>query len=300
MRCASLLLVAAAVALAGCTFPGSNPPTPTATSSTPPPTPTPSESTPTATPPAVTSTPPPPDSFVVALVGVPTVIEAGSPLNLTVNVSGTGPHGAQLVEVRFGASSTAQPSPSIYTGACAGPSGAQNLPGAFAVDGCTLTQTGTTYLRAHVVLADGQGTSLWSDEANVTVHAPVGNDSLSSPDATAAPSGGVNNVSVDAVLPAAHAGTAYTFHVNVTGSGQDAGTLDARYGQNASATPSAGAYEHACAGQAVAVPGSFTVTCEFTTSDVGNAYLRARLVVTIGSAVHEFWSPEYQLTVLPV
>jgi hypothetical protein len=292
MRSLALALVLA-LALAGCTVfgPGA-PPTPTGpTGPTGPTSTTPTGTTPTT--PTVTTTPPTPTNGVPAnaynltLSGLPEIIEVGIAVNLTVNATGDASRFADAIAVRWGSTSVATPNATDYPNACATTSG--QLPGAFTVS-CTFTVPGTTYLRAY---ARVNGTEFWSAEATLPTRAPVGSFTVTSPNATADPTG-----QKDAQLPPAVAGQDYLILLNVTGQGSEtAQNVTLHFRDCSNALNGCDADTKVCSRGAGAIPGDYYVVCRF--NNPAQYVLEGHVEVVVGPTVHVFTSAPMDLVVGP-
>lgn len=299
MRTLAIVLLAVTVTLSGCTILNGNSPTPKTTTtpatSTTEPTVTTTGTPTTSTTPSTTPTPTgvPADAYTLAISDVPTSVEVGTKFNFTLNATGSTSRNSDHIGAHYGANSSTTPSTTVYGNACDHQTGA--LPGLYNVT-CTISTLGIAHLRGHARLAEnGITTDYWSAEANITVRGPVGNYTLTSPNATVGPTG-------NAVLPPATAGKAYTFTLNITGDATDTSDhIGAHYGYNTStAVPTTKIYDHSCAHQAGSLPGEFTVTCTFASGDVGQSvYVRGHMRITVGSVKHDYWTTEYGITVLP-
>ncbi|GEM_PF-4868848 len=288
MRPILLALLALAVALAGCSgsnsTPSTTPSSSTPASSTPasstpatstPATSTPVSSTPATSTPATTPTTPGglgPDSYTLTTV-VPTMAAMGHAFNVTLHVAGSLQFSSDHIGAHFAA--TPQPAPDASKmQACAHQSG--SLPGDFVVS-CNVTSAGTYYLRGHARVTENNVThEYWGPEATVQV---------------------VNaTVSLSGFPPTFIAGTPFSFKLAISGDSGTASVINARYGGNQSATPSAAAYPSTCQPTSGSAPGNYTITC--TISQQGTYYLRG--FATFGDASTSqatFWSDEQRIVV---
>ena len=281
-----LALTLAVGALAGCTK--TSTPTPTTSTST----------TSTTTTTTTTTTPTPPTGpanatdYALAAAGVPASVYAGQDFTFTLFANGTGATATDHVGAHYGANSTngtnATPSTTIYDKACAHQAG--TLPGQFNVT-CNVGTPGAYYLRGHARAngTDGQ-LNFWTSESRILV---VGNLTLGS------------SLQTDATTPnTAHLNQAFTFTLYANGTGNvTSDHVGAHYSgaSHAAAAPTTTLYEQACAHQAGAVPGVFTVSCTFTDPTTLVWYLRGHVRLTDAAGkTYDFWTQEYTITVSPI
>jgi hypothetical protein len=270
-----IVLLALVVGLAGCTGGGGSPPTPTPSTQ------------PTPTPIFTTPTPPAPTPVDVEISGWPPLVESSAPFNVTVNLSGPDGALADVINVYSGFQEGAPKDVNDYPNPCAKTSG--TVPGSYVVT-CSFIPAGPTYLVGYVRV---NGTlEYWSqNEGNLTIVHPPGPFTITSPDATADPTG-QNPPS----LPPAVAGQADTIHLQVAGDGNWSATNVSLAIDSCNGVPAC-SMAPPCKPLDGAAPGSFALTCTFAGG--GTFVVEGQMTIAVGTSVHVFHGTKMQIAVVP-
>ena len=293
-----LALLAASLALAGCTggddedpadttpvFPSGTTPAGTTPAGTNPATATPAEPSPVVTTPDAET--PVFTPYTLDVSGLPQEVEAGMNFTFVLRATGGTPGTSDHLGAHYGnLSAAALPAnTTTYPRACQHVTTTTDVPGTYNVT-CAMPSAGTWYLRGHVL---AQGNHSWGNEMALTARpawTPNGTYTL-------------NLTGVPTVVPA---NQNVTMNLTMTGPSGISNHFGAHYGRNATGTPSLDAYPQACVHVTALTPippGSPTVvTCNF--SEPGTYYLRGHLRVDEGlpPAPRDHWTSEHVILVL--
>jgi hypothetical protein len=107
-------------------------------------------------------------TYGITVSDLPTVVLANSTFRFNSTISGGPVHASDHIGGHFGNKSTTEPSPAVYTVACAHVAG--DLPGKYTVTCTAPTTTGVYYLRGHARITEGETVvNWWSTEQTFTI-----------------------------------------------------------------------------------------------------------------------------------